>query len=417
MRLLWFEFEESVRIAVEQLGLHRTRALLTALGVIIGIVAVTLMGTAIRGIDKGFNDSLAMLGTDILHIQQWPWSNPGENWARFRNRPAFRASQAAEINRIIADTPDSELLVAVPGVERWWPVKHREKAVNGVRVYGTTADFALTTTAEFAEGRLFNTAETLSGANVIVLGYDVADTLFEGRSAIGEIVRLREQPMEVIGVFARQGSFLGLVSFDNQAVVPLGVIRRFDSSDWGTMIQIKVRPGANKWLAEEEARGTVRRVRGLMPGVPDNFEINKTEMLEDDLGPIKSGIALAGIFITGLALFVGAIGIMNITFVSVRERTREIGTRRALGARRRSILMQFLIEAVSICLIGGAVGLSLTFGLQRVVAITFPKFPLVFSPDLLVIALLVSILTGVASGFAPAWTAARLDPAHALRHE
>jgi putative ABC transport system permease protein len=154
-----------------------------------------------------------------------------------------------------------------------------------------------------------------------------------------------------------------------------------------------------------------------MPGERDNFSVNEQQAFKEMLDPIERGIALAGLFITGLALFVGAIGIMNITFVSVKERTKEIGTRKALGARRRSILLQFLVEAVSVSLIGGLVGIAVASALSVAIKFIFPYLPVEISPALLVIGLLVSVGTGVAAGFAPAWGASRLDPVVALRYE
>jgi putative ABC transport system permease protein len=169
--------------------------------------------------------------------------------------------------------------------------------------------------------------------------------------------------------------------------------------------------------AREELQGLMRRIRGLGPEQRDDFEINEQGTIRQQLDPIKNGIAMAGLFITGLALFVGAIGIMNITFVSVKERTKEIGTRKALGARRRTILLQFLVEAVAICFVGGVAGLALAAGLTSVVSVVAPSFPLVFSTSLVVIGLSVSVLTGIFSGFAPAWAASKLDPVVALRYE
>ncbi len=169
--------------------------------------------------------------------------------------------------------------------------------------------------------------------------------------------------------------------------------------------------------AEDELIGAMRRVRGQLPGERDNFSVNEQQAFKAQLDPVERGIALAGLFITGLALFVGAIGIMNITFVSVKERTKEIGTRKALGARRRTILLQFLIEAASVALIGGVVGLGLTWIIALGVRLAMPALPIEFSPALIVIGLIVSAGTGVLAGFAPAWSASRLDPVVALRYE
>lgn len=417
MGRLIYEFTESLRIAFYQIRANKMRSVLTALGVIIGIVAVTLMGTAIKGIDRGFENSLAMLGDDVLYVQKWPWRNV-EDWWNYQNRPTIGPEDAVKLNRIIDSTPNTLLQVAAPVVAQGVSMKAGSNQVNGVQIFGTTATYAQLMSADFETGRLFNETESSSGRQVCVLGYDVAGALFQNRPALDQTVLIKGQPYTVIGVVAKQGSFLGLFSFDSQVTIPLNAYRKyFGVRANSSQLRVKVRDKTRMAEATEELTGAMRRVRGQLPGVRDNFSINQQQAFKDQLDPVKNGIAIAGLFITGLALFVGAIGIMNITFVSVKERTKEIGTRKALGARRRTILLQFLIEAVAICLIGGAVGLTLTFGLCLAVQAAMPSLPIVFSFSLVIISMVVSIATGVISGFAPAWGASRLDPVVALRYE
>jgi putative ABC transport system permease protein len=416
MKRLLYELTESFRIAFAQIRANKLRSVLTALGVIIGIVAVTLMGTAIRGIDTGFTKSLAMLGDDVLYVQKWPWGGV-EDWWNYANRPPIRPEDADKITRIIEQTPNSLLEVAVPVSARGNSVKAGENKVSGVFTIGTTADYGRLISADFSEGRLFNDTEAAGGRPVCVLGFDVAEALFQNRSSIDQTVMIGGHPFTVIGVVAKQGSFLGLFSFDNQAILPLEAFRKYFSVRRGAEIRVKITDKTRVADAREELTGAMRRVRAQLPGERDNFNINEQGAFKAQLDPIKQGIALAGLFITGLSLFVGAIGIMNITFVSVKERTKEIGTRKALGARRRTILLQFLIEAVSICLIGGFVGLGLTYGLVLAVGAAFPAIPVEFSVSLVFISMAVSIFTGIISGFAPAWGASRLDPVVALRYE
>ena len=412
-----YEFTEAIRIAMAQIRANKMRSALTALGVIIGIVAVTLMGTAITGIDIGFDRSLSMLGDDVIYVQKWPWHNV-EDWWNYANRPIMKPSDAIALNAVIAATPNSLLDVAVFDDARNSTVKAGGLSVSGVFTRGTTADYGRIVTTDFEAGRLFSETESDGARQVCVLGYDVAHALFPVGSAIGATVQVQGQPFQVIGVLAKQGSFLGLFSFDNQMLMPLGAFRKyFGIRDENTEMQVKIRDKTRLAESEDELEGAMRRIRGLAPGVRDNFSLNEGQAFKQQLDPIKQGIAIAGIFVTGLSLFVGAIGIMNITFVSVRERTKEIGTRKALGARRFTILLQFLIEAISICAIGGCIGLALTFGLSQVVKTLLPSFPLVFSPVLVCFSMLAAVVTGVLSGIVPAWGASRLDPVVALRYE
>ena len=417
MTRLIYELTESFRIAFAQILANKMRSVLTALGVIIGIIAVTLMGTAISGINVGFERSLAMLGDDVIYVQKWPWGGV-EDWWNYENRPPIRVEDAEKLNHVIETTPNSLLDIAVPVVARGGAVKAGDQQVSGVYIFGTTADYSRLMSADFEEGRLFNESEVASGRQVCVLGLDVAQALFPNGSALEQKVLIKGQPFIVVGVLAKQGSFLGLFSMDTQAIMPITAYRKYFGVGFnGAELRVKARDKKRLDEACEELVGAMRRVRGQLPGERDNFSVNQQQAFKAQLDPIKSGIAFAGLFITGLSLFVGAIGIMNITFVSVKERTKEIGTRKALGARRRTILLQFLIEAVSICLIGGLVGLGLAFGLTKTIEATMPSLPVNFSVMLVAISMAVSIATGIVAGFLPAWGASRLDPVVALRYE
>jgi putative ABC transport system permease protein len=415
MRRLIFEFTESVRIALQQIRANAMRSALTALGVIIGIVAVTLMVTAILGINRGVDDSFQGFGDDVYYVSKWPWRDV-DDWWNYRNRREIRTSYADQVNAWVAANPDGPLLRAVPVSGRSAVVKRGELSLNNIYMMGTSHELPQISKSEMRDGRFFSEFEAQQGARVAMIGFDVAEALFPGESPLEQTILVRGRPFRVVGVAARQGSFLGLFSWDSMVAIPIKALRyNFSGQDEGEVrVQYDV---ARRDEAKAELRGLMRRIRQLDPEARDDFEINESGVIREQLDPIKNGIAMAGLVITGLALFVGAIGIMNITYVSVKERTREIGTRKALGARRRTILLQFLVEAVCICLVGGLIGVGLTWALAAAVALAAPAFPIVFSPLVVVVSVVLAIGVGVVSGFAPAWSASALDPVEALRYE
>jgi putative ABC transport system permease protein len=416
MKRLIYELAESWKIAAAQMRSNKTRSMLTALGVIIGIVAVTLMGTAIGGIQTGFDKSMAVFGDDVLYVEQWPWRQV-DDWWNYRDRKKIKTEYADPINRMIAATPNTNLVVAVPSSAFFRRVKYADNEVDNILVRGTVSDYIITSTFEFKEGRFFNDIESRDGANVCVIGYDVADALFPAGSPLDKSVMIQGQSFKVIGVISRQGTFLGLFSLDAIVVMPLPAFKKYFSAKSDSDILVKVKDKTRLADAKDELIGIMRRVRGLPPEKKDDFSINEQQALKSTLDPIKNSIAIAGLFITGLSLFVGAIGIMNITFVSVKERTKEIGTRKALGARRRTILLQFLIESTALCLVGGLIGLTFAYLMCFGIGAAFPSFPIKFSLGLVLVSMMVSVMTGLVSGFAPAWSASRLDPVTALRYE
>nr|MBA3272472.1 ABC transporter permease [Chthoniobacterales bacterium] len=226
MKRLLYELTESWKIALAQMQANKTRSMLTALGVIIGIVAVTLMGTAISGIQRGFDKSMSILGDDVLYVSQYPWARMTD-WWNYRDRRKIKTEYADTLNRLIAATPNSTLVVAVPTSNILKSVKYADNQVSNIIVQGTTADYPLISVVDFTEGRFFNEMESKSAANVCLLGYDVADALFPSGSPIDKQVLIGGQQFKVIGVGARQGSFLGLFSLDSIVVVPLPSFQRY----------------------------------------------------------------------------------------------------------------------------------------------------------------------------------------------
>lgn len=412
-----YETEESLKIAIFQIGSNKVRSFLTALGVIIGIVSITMMGTAINGIDKGFEKSLSMIGYDVIYVQKTSWTSMGE-WWRFRNRPELKTAYAEQINRIVSDNPKSLLALAVPQIATpKAKASYRDKLVEPVFTIGTNHNYPSTASGDLEAGRFFSQFEATASEPVCVIGSDIATQLFGRDYPVGKKISLKNRKFRVVGLFRKQGKFLGLFSFDNQIVLPLGAFESMYGKTAMVTIRVKIKDEERVSEAKQELTGLMRRIRRLPPGREDNFAINEQRAFKNQLDPIKNGIAIAGLFITGMSLFVGAIGIMNITFVSVRERTREIGLRKALGARRSTILYQFLIESVMICFVGGLTGLVTAFILTVVIDNILPDFPVLFSFDLVIASLFISVMTGIASGLVPAINASKLDPAESLRND
>jgi putative ABC transport system permease protein len=249
---------------------------------------------------------------------------------------------------------------------------------------------------------------------VCVIGQDVATNLFQNEAALGKQIKIGPRTLEVIGVLEKQGSFLGMQSLDNEVIIPIQQFLIGYMRDPDFEIQVKVARLEELEDAKEELRGVMRKVRQLAPGDDDDFAINQQDMFIKMFHSVAGTIAAVGLVITGLSLFVGGIGIMNIMFVSVAERTREIGVRKAIGAKRRTILIQFLSEAATICLLGGLIGMLIAYLFTFLIA---RVLPVSMSLPVVGLALLVSLLTGLASGFFPAWRAARMNPVDALRNE
>jgi putative ABC transport system permease protein len=383
---------------------------LTTLGIVIGIVTVTLMGTAIQGLNNSFMNSISSIGADVLYVNRFNWFiQSRQEWVNAMKNPSITLAEAGILERQM-----SLALAIAPVAQDEDSVKYKKRGASSAPIIGTTEQYQITSSLTVAEGRFLSAAECDGGRPVCVIGSGLATNLYPGGSLVGETISANRHDFEVVGVLEKQGGFAESGGADNEIILPIAQFTRAFRSNPNYDIQVKVRSLDELEDAKEELRTVLRRFRHIAPGDPDNFSINQQDQFLEMFHKVAGTIEGIALFITGLSLFVGGIGIMNIMFVSVAERTREIGVRKAIGAKKRTILLQFLIEAACICLIGGVIALLIawpaTWLMQKVM-------PATLSPAIVCLSLLVSAVTGVLSGFFPAWRAARMNPVDALRNE
>ena len=408
------EITEGTRISWEAVRANLLRSVLTTLGIVIGIVTVTLMATAMEALDAAFRDAISFIGTDVLYVDTREWFIDSDTkWETMAKRSKITLPQV----RAVEEGMNMAKGVAPSVMHGIESVRYKNRSSGLVLLIGTNEQFLVTGGVTLSAGRFMTKAEAAGNRDICVVGADVAEKLFLNESPLGQKIHAGSETLEVVGVLEKRGSVMGGMSLDNQIIIPIGKMFRGFKWDPSCTIQVKVGDPSNIPAAREELRGLLRKIRRVPPGKDDDFAINQQEQLIGQFKKVSGVIATAGFFITGLSLFVGGIGIMNIMFVSVAERTHEIGIRKAIGAKRRTILLQFLIEAASICMIGGIIALLIAGGLVEISRHFFPTLRIGLSPTVVLLALAVALATGIISGFLPAWRAARMSPVDALRNE
>jgi len=399
-------FFENFIISLSAVFANKTRSILTALGIIIGVFSVTMMGTLISGLDKTFESSMSMLGRDILYISRYEWFGDME-WWEVRNRPRMRTEYVQKVKQ-----RSKYALAVAPVMQRGASLSYGEKETR-TEIFGTNEDYMKTITANIVEGRFFSQNEDRSGSRVTIIGFGIKEAFFGEKDPIGKYIKIDNEKFRVIGVLEKQGKFLGLFSTDKQAILPIGAYNRVFSKRGWMRLSVKI-PEEKIEEGLDEIYSVMRHIRGLKPNQKNDFAINQTKAFEKNYNMLKIAIGGTGTFITLLSLIVGGIGVMNIMFVSVKERTREIGVRKAIGATRAMILGQFLMEAISICLIAGLLGLMMSYVFSILLNQVFPS---TLDMRLAGFSIFISILVGVISGIIPSYRAANLDPIDSLRYE
>lgn len=399
---------EGLKVALRALAINKVRSVLTALCIIIGITMVTVVDSVTTGMDESFDNSMAMLGTNVVYVEKWPWDGDDDWWV-------YAGREEMELRYVDFLQDKSKLASDVAAsANRNVSIRYQDKSADRVMISGTTSNHLNIQGLNIERGRMFTEEEARSGVKVAVIGQSLQEALFEEEDPLGKDIRFGGQKFTVIGILEKQGSFLGLGDADNTVILPIKAFGQIYGLRRGIQIGVKFPNEQAALDGEYEIEGLMRQVRGIDAAEKNDFAINKPQAFEEQLSAFKNGLYMGGFLLVGLSLLIGGIGIMNIMFVSVRERTKEIGIRKAVGAKSWEILTQFLIEAVMICMVGGVVGVALagvfTIMIDQV-------FTATMNLNVVFVAFMICTFVGVIFGFIPAYKAAKSDPIESLRFE
>lgn len=411
MNKLLISLIEGSKIAMNAIWTNKTRAILTTTCIVIGIVSVTAMNTITDGVDRAFEESMDMLGRNVVYVEKWPWGLGGGEykWWEYRNRREMQLSYVEELKRL---TPEASEVAAI--ANRNTTIRFEDRNAENVGLNGVTASYFQTAGLNIAEGRAFNEADVQRASKVVVMGASVVEALFINQNPIGKQVRIRGKRFTVIGTLEKQGNFLGLEDTDNRIIMPISAYGTIYGLRWGIQLAVQFPSEEAMEEGEYEVIGAMRQIRQLDPLEDDDFAINKAALFEQEFNSMKFAIYGIGIFLTGLALFVGGIGVMNIMFVSVKERTKEIGIRKAVGAKSWEILLQFLMESIVICIVGGIFGVLFSIGVTQLINQFFVAY---MDWATVLNAILICAFVGILFGYLPSSKAAKSDPIESLRYE
>ncbi|HEX7880331.1 MAG TPA: ABC transporter permease [Candidatus Eisenbacteria bacterium] len=399
---------------------NKLRSTLTLVGIVLGVASIIAVMTALSVVQGTMEQEMSVLGAQTFQVQKWPAGgfNSPEERRRAMRRPPLTVEDAEAIRRNV----DSVDLV---GSELWdfgYAVEYKGESTNpNVSICGGTPEYAPNNTHFVGQGRNLSQMDIRSGRMVAVIGFAIAGKLFPFVDPVGKIVRVDGRKYEVIGVFDEKKSAFGS-NFDNYVLIPVTTfldiygMKNRDGFDRSVNITVRAKTPELVPDAIARTRQVLRQARGVKPGEDDNFDFYNSESLIAEFNKMSAGVKLAAFAIGTIALIVAGIGIMNIMLVAVTERTKEIGIRKALGARSRTILAQFLLEAVILCNMGGVVGVAIGFALGNVMTF-FTKFQARVPLEWAVIGLLFCTAVGVGFGMLPAIRASRLNPIDALRYE
>lgn len=407
-------FRESFLFAYDALRQNKLRTLLSLLGVTIGIFTIIAVFSAVDTLRDNLQKSVNKLGSNSIYIEKWPWVADGEYpWWKYMQRPVPKLRDFRELQDRSQAAEAISYEISIDNRT----VKYKSNTIDGAQIFAATQDHNKTWNFDFEDGRYFTDIESRTGAPVAILGYEIYDNLFPGVSAVGKQIKVMGKYVTIIGVFAKEGEDMLGLSNDKQVLIPLNFARTVldvQSDRYNQSIVVKGKPGVPVDELEGELKGAMRSIRSLTPGEDDNFSLNKITLLSDQLDILFAVVNVAGAIIGLFSILVGGFGIANIMFVSVKERTNIIGIQKSLGAKNYFILLQFLIESVILCLLGGLIGLLLVYGGTFVVKWAWDVTIVLYLKNV-IIGIGTSVAIGIISGIIPAYSASKLDPVEAIR--
>ena len=410
------ELQESFYMAMRAVTAHKLRSALTLLGVLVGVFSIIAVMTAMRVMQGRIEKAISQLGANTFMINKWPatfFTQP-KGMEKIWRRKNITLQQGLRLEEKLT-------LARAVGIQgNFWAGEiqnaHAQTAPE-VRLWGGTPGSFSTRNWNLSDGRILVDADVAGARDVCVLGYSLATNLFPTTTPVGERLKVDGINYTVVGVLESQGTSLG-GDQDNFAVIPLTTgLNRYGGNSWRSLqVQVQARDQASYDACVEEATGIMRAVRKVPPGEENDFEILSNDSIISQFNAFTLAVRMGVALISSIALLAAGVGIMNIMLVSVTERTREIGIRRAIGAKKRNIMAQFILEAIVLCEVGGIIGVTMGILGGNAVAWYF-KFPAVIPMDWVAIGLAICSLVGIVFGTYPAWKAANLDPIESLRYE
>jgi putative ABC transport system permease protein len=402
-------------MALQELWKNKLRTFLSLFGITIGIFCIIGVLAVVNSLEQNIQNEVKALGTNTIYLDKWDYSaggGPDYPWWKYVNRPSPKYAEMKQIMERTSSAKFAAFKIDVQG-----ELDYENNRLSGVQLYGITEQFRDIQPFEVTTGRYISDAEFNLGSNVLVIGITVAEKLFGvPERAVGKQISAKEKKFQVIGVIKKQGKqMIGGWNFDDNVVLPYRFARTvMDERKADPLIMIQGKDNISSKALKDELTGTVRAIHKLSPTKDENFSLNDVNDFSAAISNAFVSLNIGGWAIAALSLIVGMFGVANIMFVSVRERTSQIGLKKAVGAKRRVILAEFLLESAFLCIIGGMVGLTLVFLLTKVLsgALNFPVF---ISTSNMALAVIICIVTGVLAGFIPARQAARMDPVVAIR--